>query len=59
MLVLKRMWYYDGYQLDAKRNTKVDTTIQKTQISFIIQHKDKKTFMHNLSNHNQLKILIF
>jgi hypothetical protein len=53
------MWYYDGYQLDAKRNTKVDTTIQKTQISFIIQHKDKKTFMHNLSNHNQLKILIF
>jgi hypothetical protein len=26
------MWYYNGYQLDAQRNTKVDIAIQKTQI---------------------------
>jgi hypothetical protein len=23
------MWYYDGYQLDVLRNTKVDIAIQK------------------------------
>jgi len=32
MLVSKRMWYYNGYQFDAQRNTKVDIAIQKTQI---------------------------
>jgi hypothetical protein len=39
---------------------KVDIAIQKAQISNIHPaERQKKIFMHNLSNHNQLKILIF